>query len=218
MGIGKDDKPLDEDARPIVVREFWRRVAGKVALLADKESVTGWLKPFQVAVGVKAGAEVIVHSLRQWWERNRDNTKYILLKKDFSNAFNEAEPQAFLNTACRRMPGSARLAEWCYGEGSNLIYHGEVFKQSIGGQQGCLLMMPMFCATKKEMGDRNSEIAQLDFAADFADDGVDGGDCDAVYKVLEEEIALGPEYGLRNNYGKDGCLPSGRGAFHGGSF
>ena len=34
VGIGKDDKPLDEDARPIVVGEFWRRVAGKVALLA----------------------------------------------------------------------------------------------------------------------------------------------------------------------------------------
>ena len=33
VGIGKDDKPLDEDARPIVVAEFWRRVAGKLALL-----------------------------------------------------------------------------------------------------------------------------------------------------------------------------------------
>ena len=32
VGKGKDDKPLDEDARPIVVGEFWRRVAGKLAL------------------------------------------------------------------------------------------------------------------------------------------------------------------------------------------
>ena len=38
---------------------------GKVALLADRESVVGWLKPCHVAVGVKAGAEVIEHSLRQ---------------------------------------------------------------------------------------------------------------------------------------------------------
>ena len=81
-GIGKDDKPLDEDARPIVVGEFWRRVACKVALLADEVYITGWLKPSQVAVGVKAGAEVIVHSLRQWWERHRDNTRYVLLKKE----------------------------------------------------------------------------------------------------------------------------------------
>jgi hypothetical protein len=185
-----------------VVGEFWRRVAGKVALLADKEALTGWLKPSQVAVGVKAGSEVIVHSLRQWWERNRDSTRFVLLKKDYSNAFNEAEPNAFLNVACRRMPGSARLAEWCYGEGSNLIYHGNIFKQSTRGQQGDPLMMPMFCGMKKDMRDRIPEVAGLDFAADFADDGVDGGDVDNVFAVLEREIALGPEYGLRNNYDK----------------
>ena len=77
MGIGKDDKPLDEDARPIVVGDFWRRLAAKVALVGDREHLQGWLKPGQVAVGVKAGAEVIVHSLRQWWERNNTNTRYV---------------------------------------------------------------------------------------------------------------------------------------------
>jgi hypothetical protein len=202
VGIGKDDKPLDEDARPIVVGEYWRRVAGKVALLADKEALSGWLKPCQVAVGVKAGAEAIVHSLRQWWERNRDNTRFVLLKKDYSNAFNEAEPNAFINVACRRMPGAARLAEWCYGEGSNLIYHGSVFKMSTRGQQGDPLMMPMFCGMKQDMRGRIPEVGSLDFAADFADDGVDGGDVDNVFAVLEKEIALGPEYGLRFNYAK----------------
>ena len=63
-------------------------------------------------------------------------------------------------------------------------------------------MGPMFCYTKKEMRDRIPEVGQLDFAADFADDGVDGGDYEAVFKVLEKEIELGPEYGLRNNYDK----------------
>ena len=63
-------------------------------------------------------------------------------------------------------------------------------------------MMPMFCAMKREMRDRIPEVAGLDFAADFADDGVDGGDCDTVLKVLEKEIQLGREYGLRNNYDK----------------
>ena len=63
-------------------------------------------------------------------------------------------------------------------------------------------MMPMFCATKKEMRDRIPEVSGLDFSADFADDGVEGGDCEAVYKVLEKEMALGPEHGLRNNFDK----------------
>ena len=114
VGIGKDDKPLDEDARPIVVGEAFRRIAGKIALLKDKGELSGWLKPYQVAVGVKAGAEVIVHSLRQWWERNRDNRKTVLVKMDYSNAFNEAEPEAFLGTARRKLPGAAKMAYWCY--------------------------------------------------------------------------------------------------------
>ena len=53
IGIEKDDLPLDEDARPIVIGESFRRIAGKIALLGDKERLGGWLKPSQVAVGVK---------------------------------------------------------------------------------------------------------------------------------------------------------------------
>ena len=66
-GIVKDDKPLHEDARPIVVGEAFRQIAGKFALQKNKKELSGWFEPHQVAVGVKAGAEVIAHSLRQWW-------------------------------------------------------------------------------------------------------------------------------------------------------
>ncbi len=82
VGIGKDDdKPLDEDARPIVIGEFWRRLAGKLALASESDGLRGWLKPSQVSVGVKSGAEVIVHFLRQWWERNQDNTNFVVKKR-----------------------------------------------------------------------------------------------------------------------------------------
>ena len=61
---------------------------------------------------------------------------------------------------------------------------------------------------KREMRDAIPEVGGLDYAADFADDGVDGGDFEEVYKVLEKEIALGPQYGLRNNYDKMVVYPS----------
>ena len=146
MSISKDDKPLDEDARPILIGEYWRRLASKLALASESDGLRGWLKPSQVAVGVRSGAEVLVHSLRQWWERNRDNTEFVLLKNDFANAFNEAEPSVFINAACRRMPGAARFLEWCYGEEVDLIHRGSFFKKSSRGQQGCPLMGPAFCA------------------------------------------------------------------------
>ena len=67
IGIGKDRKPLTEDARPIVVVGTFRRVAAKLALLSDKEALGQWLRPHQLAVGTKAGVEAVVHGLRQWW-------------------------------------------------------------------------------------------------------------------------------------------------------
>ena len=76
-------------------------------------------------------------------------------------------------------------------------------------------MMPMFCAMKKEMRDRITEVRELDFAADFTDDGVDGDHYEKVFDVLEKEIALGSEYGLRNNYDKMVVYPLAGRAFTG---
>eukprot|EP00973_Karenia_brevis_P030077 4145766-Karenia_brevis.AAC.1 len=55
---------------------------------------------------------------------------------------------------------------------------------------------------KKEMRDRVEGVEGVDFMADFADDGVIGGDCRAVLKVLRGEIAIAHEYGLRYNFSK----------------
>ena len=63
-------------------------------------------------------------------------------------------------------------------------------------------MMPMFCAMQKEMQERIEKVGGLDCAADFVDDGVDGGDFEEVYRILEKEIRLGTKYGLRNNFDK----------------
>eukprot|EP00973_Karenia_brevis_P026235 3619041-Karenia_brevis.AAC.1 len=125
----------------------------------------------------------------------------VLLKTDYSNAFNEAEPAVFLQVAARRMPGAARMEYWCYGEDVNLVYHGRL-KRSSRGQQGCPLMMPSVCAIKKEMRDRVEGIDRLDFVADFADDGVIGGDVDDVLRVVKGELPIGHEYGIRNNFDK----------------
>ena len=37
MGVGKSDKPLDEDARPIVAGEVWRKLIFKCTFAADKK-------------------------------------------------------------------------------------------------------------------------------------------------------------------------------------
>ena len=92
------------------------------------------------------------------------------------------------------MPGSAKFAEWCYGSPVNLLYHGRVIKSS-KGHQGCPLMMPMYCAMNKEMRDEIEGVKDLDLVAEFADDGVDGGDYQKVLHVLQKELSIGPAYG-----------------------
>eukprot|EP00973_Karenia_brevis_P062262 8660133-Karenia_brevis.AAC.1 len=99
------------------------------------------------------------------------------------------------------MPGTARLARWCYGEDVNLVYHGRLMRSS-KGQQGCPLMMPLFCGMNKEMRDRVDGMGDVDFVADFADDGVIGGDVETVLKVLRGELAISDEYGFRCNFDK----------------
>ena len=96
MGMGKDDKPLDEDERPIVCGEAWQRVACKVALEDAKEELVGALGWKQTAVGAPAGAETIVHTLRQSIGRHVGDQNRVLLKWEYENCFNEAEPEAFL--------------------------------------------------------------------------------------------------------------------------
>eukprot|EP00973_Karenia_brevis_P062010 8624419-Karenia_brevis.AAC.1 len=51
--------------------------------------------------------------------------------------------------------------------------------------------------------------------ANFADDGVIGGDIDDVLKVMKGEVAIGREYGLRNKYSKMVLYPLAGGAFTG---
>ena len=127
VGIGKDDEPLDKDARPLVIGESWRRLAEKVALCGEgihksESDFVGFLKTCQVAIGIKAGSEVIIHDLRQWCIRNKGTQGIGLLKRDYENAFNNADEHEFL-TACHEwLPGCARIAEWCYGETFNLVY------------------------------------------------------------------------------------------------
>lgn len=91
------------------------------------------------------GAEAVVHTLRQWVARHKSDAQMILLKRDYENAFNMADEHELLRAAFEHLPGSARLAEWCYGEAVNLVYNGRAFdRQSSRGQQSCPLMGPMF--------------------------------------------------------------------------
>ena len=82
VGVGKDDKPLDVDARPIVSGEDWRKITFKCTVQADKNRIMERLKPNQVAVGVKAGYDAMVHASRKWIDDHVRDTKAVFFARD----------------------------------------------------------------------------------------------------------------------------------------
>ena len=73
-------------------------------------------------------------------------------------------------------------------------------------------MMPLYCAMRRDMRDRIPDLKQVDFVADFADDGVLGGDWDKVLEVIKLDIELGPEYDSKFNFRKMVVYPVSRGS------
>ena len=107
----------------------------------DKDSVRNRLGPQQLAIGVSAGAEAMVHATREWVVANAHDVNSVLLKRDIINAFNEVHPHEFLDDCYSYAPCSSKFAEHCYGAPSHLIYHDRLLA-SCRGQQGCPLMAP----------------------------------------------------------------------------
>ena len=110
----------DNDIRPVAVGEMWRRLTAKCLCNSYKEKARSYFFPLQIGVAQPLGTEVGLETTRQWYNRNKGNLSAILVKVDFSNAFNCVDRQAFLVQCRHHFPGLSRWAEWCYGQPSKL--------------------------------------------------------------------------------------------------
>ena len=62
--LTRGSTPCQPDARPVCCGEVWRRLVGKAVLDGEKGTLVDYLKPFQLAVAVPCGAEVMPHLAR----------------------------------------------------------------------------------------------------------------------------------------------------------
>ena len=155
-------------------------------------------------MGIPGGVEVLPHILRDWREIHADDPTRACIDFDESNAHNMVDRHSFFLRTREVLPGLSRWMEYIYptNAATYVFFQGTAIESRAGGQQGCPLMMPIFCATKREMRDRVEGVADLDFVADFADDGVDGGDPRAVLNALHEEMRIARRFGLKLNFDK----------------
>ena len=77
----------DGGVRPIAIGHTIRRLAGKVAMSKMKEKYPALLYPNQLGVALPGGAEIGVHTLRQFVNHAHSEDK-LVANIDFRNAFN----------------------------------------------------------------------------------------------------------------------------------
>ena len=188
--------------RPIAIGEVMRRLTGKCLMAAVREEARAFLWPAQLGVGVAAGAETAVHTVRAWLSRQQAAGQCkVLLKLDFRNAFNCLSRRSMLTAIAAHFPTLARFAVWCYAQPTCLQFGSAGTIPSAGGvQQGDPLGPLFFAATLQPLArELRDTPAGLDLALFYLDDGVLAGDVAAVAAALRRVQERGAALGLALN-------------------
>lgn len=129
--------------RPIAIGYTWRRLAAKCV---NKYAITlldGSLAPVQLGVGIHGGIEAAVHATRRFLANMPDD--HVVVKLDFSNAFNSVRRDAFLGAVANTVPDIYRFCHIAYRHTSVLIYGQHAIESQEGVQQGDPLGPLLFC-------------------------------------------------------------------------
>ncbi|KAL5499697.1 hypothetical protein EMCRGX_G011154 [Ephydatia muelleri] len=175
LNKNKEDSP--PDIRPIVVGESLRRLAGKCICASLKEKTSEFFfQPLQFGMACRAGAEKIVHSLRNCIEEHwMQEADFVVFKVDMTNSFNLVSRQAVLDECSAFSPKILPWVSWCNGSHPELwLPVGHLSSQS-GVQQGDPLGPMLFALVLQKLIstiDADDECLQLLLQAWYLDDGV----------------------------------------------
>ena len=195
VGLAKKDGGI----RPIAIGNILRRVICKAACSNVKEKVTALLAPKQLGFGLSMGAEGADHAARRFLQNSlASDDPLILLKIDFSNAFNSLRRDHMLERVKATCPEIYNLVLYAYDDPSILLYQSITLASAEGVQQGDPLAVLLFCIAIQPL------VASMtsDFNVWYCDDGTLGGPQDTVLQDYERIKTLGAEMGLTLNIQK----------------
>ncbi|PGH38748.1 MAG: hypothetical protein CRN43_13210, partial [Candidatus Nephrothrix sp. EaCA] len=133
----------DGGIRPIAVGYTWRRLAAKCANSYAVSRLSQLLAPIQLGVGIPGGAEAAVHATRRWVTTMPEDS--VLVKLDFTNAFNTLRRDSLLDAVAREIPELYRFAHAAYSNRPLLRYGSKIIRSEEGTQQGDPLGPLEFC-------------------------------------------------------------------------
>ena len=133
----------DGGVRPIAVGLTLRRLASKIANSKALDLCSSLLAPRQLGVGIKGGAEALAHAARRFLYSMKADE--VLVKLDFSNAFNSIRRDAVLEATAQFAPALVPYVTSAYGSPSTLWYGNNLIESAEGLQQGDPLGPLLFC-------------------------------------------------------------------------
>ena len=182
--------------RPIAVGYYWRRLAAKCANTYASSKLPAFFSPVQLGVGVPGGCEAAVHACRQYLDNLPDDK--IIVKLDFSNAFNCLHRDVMLDAVYSTIPELYAFCHMSYAIPSELKFGNRHISSEEGIQQGDPLGPLTFClAIQPILRSLNSELI-----IGYMDDITLGGPATVVAGDVLSIIADGASMGLRLNITK----------------
>ena len=157
--------------RPIAVGETLRRWAAKCVAKKATSETASYLSPLQLGVGVKGGAEAIIHAANALFHNNDipDDDKWTL-QVDFANAFNGISRETMLKEIHQHCPKAAAWADFCYGSHSHLFFSQSRLSSQSGCHQGdplaslffSLVLHPILLSLRSQFPTLLLNVAYLD--------------------------------------------------------
>ncbi|HEY9805674.1 MAG TPA: reverse transcriptase domain-containing protein, partial [Candidatus Obscuribacterales bacterium] len=154
------------------------------------------LKPRQLGVGIKGGAEALAHGGRRYLESMPDS--HALVKLDFSNAFNSLRRDCMFEAVLQHAPELAGYVVSAYGSPSSLNFGDFVVESAEGIQQGDPLGPLLFCLTIHPL----LLDIKSDFISGYLDDIAVGGETSKVASDVRNLSTQALKLGLELNQQK----------------
>ena len=123
------------------------------------------LQSIQVDVDVSGGAEAAIHTMRRLVTHLPDD--HVVVKLDFSNAYNALRRDAVLDTVADKMPELYRLIHASLSDSPKLSYNTYIIESAEGSQQGDRLSGLEFCDAVHPTLEESSSRTKLGYVNDF---------------------------------------------------